>query len=140
MLFSSLFVTSLTSACDPGLKVFLHFVHLKHGRCQSLPSEVTFSARRNDLRNNWSPLTKVNLFTTTGTLRHDYRWLMNGRAQLEHEYVFERGTDSHAHRRSSKRDDWLFVLSNRLVHRHTDSFIIYVSSAAHLILESDRSG
>ncbi len=33
-----------TSACEPGVSVLLHFAHLRHGRCQSFPMEVTFSA------------------------------------------------------------------------------------------------
>lgn len=34
----------LTSAWPPAFKVFLHFSHFRHGRCQSFPREVTFSA------------------------------------------------------------------------------------------------
>ena len=33
-----------TSACPPAERVFLHFSHLRQGRCQSLPSEDTLSA------------------------------------------------------------------------------------------------
>lgn len=36
----------LTSAWEPDDRTFLHFSHLRHGRCQSLPSDVTFSAAK----------------------------------------------------------------------------------------------
>lgn len=35
---------NLTSAWPPDVRVLLHFSHLKQGRCQSFPREVTFSA------------------------------------------------------------------------------------------------
>jgi len=35
-----------TSACCPGVSTLLHFVHLRHIACQSLPSDVFFSAIR----------------------------------------------------------------------------------------------
>lgn len=35
---------AFTSAWPPGVSVFLHFVHLKHPLCQSLPKEDTLSA------------------------------------------------------------------------------------------------
>ena len=35
----------LTSAWLPEVRTLPHFVHFKQGLCQSLPSEVTFSAK-----------------------------------------------------------------------------------------------
>ena len=35
---------SHTSACCPGLSVFLHLAHLRQKLCQSLPREVFLSA------------------------------------------------------------------------------------------------
>ena len=36
----------VTSACEPGVSVLLHSVHLRHWACQSLPSDVLRSAVR----------------------------------------------------------------------------------------------
>lgn len=51
----------LTSAWEPDDRTFLHFSHLRHGRCQSLPSDVTFSAAKH--RN--PPPPQMSTFSTT---------------------------------------------------------------------------
>lgn len=48
---------TLTSAWLPDAKVFLHLLHLRQPLCQSLPSEVTFSATRTH-QNNATNFTK----------------------------------------------------------------------------------
>lgn len=44
---------NLTSAWPPDVRVLLHFSHLKQGRCQSFPREVTFSAAMERRRVSW---------------------------------------------------------------------------------------
>lgn len=57
-----------TSACDPGARVFLHLSHRRHGRCQSFPKDVTFSAGNREKRrsNCWKSLETLRLKTSGG--------------------------------------------------------------------------
>lgn len=40
--------SALTSACPPGVSVFPQRSQRRHGRCQSLPRDVTFSAGKGE--------------------------------------------------------------------------------------------
>ena len=81
-------VLALTSACEPADRVLLHFAHLRHGRCQSFPSEVTFSARKKIEQAMW-PIGLRHALFSKKVIRNCILFLSNCQATLKCCFQFQ---------------------------------------------------